>query len=208
MSYILKFNNSASLEQIGNRLEAACTKDIQIDGELISGILRAVDDVFIQCLSAQKEERKGRVKYICISMLRVKLLSMEAVYRVDAYDANWYLDSSECFALWNTELLFKNFFDEITSIRTRLREMFIEEHDFKKLINEFIPKIHGLAVRVATDAVPAIKALPSYEKMFKSAGLQIAIGEYQDRLVVLHEESDDSESLSEMEEAIDALRGK
>ncbi|MFF2094576.1 hypothetical protein, partial [Paenibacillus sp. NPDC058174] len=138
------------------------------------------------CLHAAQLQLQGRkrdIQYIHFSYLRTSFMEQRAEYRIDLYDADWYMDKEECCSLWQADFLFNPVFErqrELEKQRVNYARK-ITPMDVEHIIHQEAMKYHLLAIEYIRDRVPALIESEGYAAMRKSEDLTILAGEYRDQ---------------------------
>ena len=85
--------------------------------QAIADELMAALESLCQLATVQHEQgRKGEIRYIYISLLRTRVMKNKAIYRIDAYDENWFLDGAECAVEWSADFIFQPLFNRMAKL--------------------------------------------------------------------------------------------
>ncbi|MEK5321130.1 hypothetical protein NSS94_17990 [Paenibacillus sp. FSL L8-0644] len=154
------------------------TRQQAIEDELIAAL-----ESLCQLATLQHEQgRKGDIRYIYISLLRTCVRKNKAVYRIDAYDENWFLDETECAVEWSADFVFEPLFNRMTKLE-KLKSDYarkITTMDIEQIQQIEAVKYHLLTVEFLKSQMPVFIASPSLERMPKANVCTIFAGEYRD----------------------------
>ncbi|MFF2484381.1 hypothetical protein [Paenibacillus sp. NPDC058071] len=155
----------------------------------------AFEEACCRAEKLQKQGRKGEIHYIHFSYLRTSFMEQRAEYRIDLYDADWYMDREECCSLWPAEFLFKPVFErqrELEKHRVQYARK-ITAMDIEHIIHQEAMKYHLLAIEYIRDRVPVLIESEGYAAMKKSEDLIILAGEFRDQHELLYPDSGSDE---------------
>lgn len=159
------------------------TRQQAIEDELIAAL-----ESLCQLATLQHEQgRKGDIRYIYISLLRTRVMKNKAVYRIDAYDENWFLDETECAVEWSADFVFEPLFNRMTKLE-QLKSDYarkITTMDIEQIQQIEAVKYHLLTVEFLKSQMPVFIASPSLERMSKANACTIFAGEYRDDSEIL-----------------------
>ncbi|MDY8024493.1 hypothetical protein [Paenibacillus polymyxa] len=159
------------------------TRQQAIEDELIAAL-----ESLCQLATLQHEQgRKGDIRYIYISLLRTRVMKNKAVYRIDAYDENWFLDETECAVEWSADFVFEPLFNRMTKLE-KLKSDYarkITTMDIEQIQQIEAVKYHLLTVEFLKSQMPVFIASPSLERMPKANACTIFAGEYRDDSEIL-----------------------
>ncbi|WP_025684809.1 hypothetical protein [Paenibacillus maysiensis] len=151
------------------------------------GLIAALESL-CQLATVQHEQgRKGDIRYIYISLLRTRVMENRAVYRIDAYDENWFLDEAECAVEWSADFVFEPLFNRMAKLE-KLKSDYarkITTMDIEQIQQIEAVKYHLLTVEFLKSQMPAFVASPSLERMPKADICTIFAGEYRDDSEIL-----------------------
>ncbi|CAH8247771.1 hypothetical protein WJ0W_005028 [Paenibacillus melissococcoides] len=151
--------------------------------------LAAFEAVCKQAAKLQAEGRKGSIRYVYISFLRTSIMANTALYRIDAYDDNWFLDVEECASSWSADFIFAPLFRRMGELEEKRKAYArkITRMDIEKIKLIEAYKYHLLTVEWLRGFIPSLIDSETYRRMDKSANLQLFIGEYKDQCELLYE---------------------
>jgi hypothetical protein len=154
-----------------------------IEEELLAAL-----ESLCQLATLQHEQgRKGDIRYIYISLLRTRVMKNRAVYRIDAYDENWFLDETECAVEWSANFVFEPLFNRMAKLE-KLKSDYarkITTMDIEQIQQIEAVKYHLLTVEFLKSQMPAFVASPSLERLPKADICTIFAGEYRDDSEIL-----------------------
>ncbi|CAH8245374.1 hypothetical protein WJ0W_002609 [Paenibacillus melissococcoides] len=153
--------------------------------------LAAFEAVCKQAAKLQAEGRKGSIRYVYFSFLRTSIMANTALYRIDAYDDNWFLDVEECASSWSADFIFAPLFRRMGELEEKRKAYArkITRMDIEKIKLIEAYKYHLLTVEWLRGFIPSLIESEAYRRMDKSVNLQLFIGEYKDRCELLYETS-------------------
>ncbi|ASR46419.1 hypothetical protein B4V02_06865 [Paenibacillus kribbensis] len=154
------------------------TRQQAIEEELIA----ALESLCKLATFQHEQGRKGDIRYIYISLLRTRVMRNKAVYRIDAYDENWFLDEAECAVEWSADFVFEPLFNRMAKLE-KLKSDYarkVTTMDIEQIQQIEAVKYHLLTVEFLKSQMPAFIATPSLERMPKADTCTIFAGEYRD----------------------------
>ncbi|HOV26194.1 MAG TPA: hypothetical protein PK566_07545 [Pseudobacteroides sp.] len=159
-----------------------------IENQLIS----ALEDVCRKAAVFQHQGVKEDIKYICISFLRTSIMEDTSFYRIDAYDSRWFLDTAECYSIWNAEFIFSSLFKQISLLKDEKKQYgrFVTDMDIENIKMSEALKYHTLAVEFTRTVIPKFLQSSAYIKMGKAPEICIMMGEYRDFNEVLYSDNE------------------
>ncbi|KNY27948.1 hypothetical protein [Pseudobacteroides cellulosolvens] len=159
-----------------------------IEKELVS----ALEDVCRKAAGFQQRGVKGDIKYICISFLRTSIMEDTSFYRIDAYDSRWFLDTTECYSMWNAEFIFSSLFKQISLLKNEKKQYgrFVTDMDVDNVKLSEALKYHTLAVEFTRSVIPKFLQSVAFIEMVKVPEICIMMGEYRDFNEVLYSDNE------------------
>ncbi|MCX7749290.1 MAG: hypothetical protein N2645_20720 [Clostridia bacterium] len=140
----------------------------------------------------QRQGLKGAAQYICISFLRTSIMENTAFYRIDIYDDRWYLDTEECYGMWDADFIFSSLFREMDLLMSQKKQYgrMVTDMDMDTVKLSEALKYHTLAVEFIRSMIPRLVEGPGYREMDKTPQICIMMGEYRDFNEVLYGENE------------------
>lgn len=157
---------------------------------------RSFCDVFHElCTQAARQQGqgdKGEIHTIYVSYLRTSIMDNNALYRIDAYDENWFLDITECAVKWDASFIFDPLFKRMDELEVQKSAYArkITSMDIEQIKQMEAIKYHLLAVEFMRSMVPVLLDVPGYHQMAKSSKFCLLAGEYRDQSEVLYQNAD------------------
>lgn len=175
------------LHQWENELLAIDQRYNQNKANIENGLTVAFDKACKKALKLQEQGPKGDIQYIYLSFLRTSIMNNTALYRIDAYDQNWYLDQEECSALWEADFIFHSLFQNMAELETKKADYArkITSMDIERIKQYEALKYHSLAVEFLREMLPKLIETDGYKQMGKTPDLSIMAGEYMDQSEIL-----------------------
>lgn len=177
-----RFNNELSTisEKFKNNQEI-------IENELLSSFKE-------NCKKAeklQKENLKGKMKYIYFSFLRTNILESKGDWRIDFFDGRWFLDSEECSSDMDFVWIYEDFFKYINKLMDKRKEYgrAIREMDIEKIKLEESNKYNGIAMQILAQLINQFMECDEYKNIDKDEEIIFFAGEYMDDVVILYDGS-------------------
>ncbi|QDY83667.1 hypothetical protein FQU75_09790 [Paenibacillus polymyxa] len=156
--------------------------------QAIADELMAALESLCQLATVQHEQgRKGEIRYIYISLLRTRVMKNKAIYRIDAYDENWFLDGAECAVEWSADFIFQPLFNRMAKLE-QLKSNYarkITTMDIEQIQQIEAIKYHLLTVEFLKSQMPVFVASPSLARMPKAEVCTIFAGEFRDDSKIL-----------------------
>lgn len=151
-------------------------------------LIKAFEEVCKKALEFQKDNSKGKIKYIYISLLRTKIFEYNGEYRIDLYDENWFLDKIETSINIDLNFIYIPLFDFIKELKTKKKEYgrTITDMDVENIMMDEVYKFQILAVEFLKSMVDKFITTPSYEAMKKDDAIKILAGEYIDEAEIIY----------------------
>ncbi|WP_438347715.1 hypothetical protein ACP8HI_18855 [Paenibacillus sp. FA6] len=157
----------------------------QIDRSLYESF----NDLLVKASTLHEQGDKGEIRYIYCSYLRTSVMENKAMYRLDAYDSKWYLDSTECSTTWEASFMFEPLFKRMEMLEQekkhyarKITSMDIEE---VKQIEGY--KYHLLTKELIKEQLPFIMDKCHFNHIIDDSGLIVAVGEYRDESEMVFE---------------------
>ncbi|MFF2484365.1 hypothetical protein [Paenibacillus sp. NPDC058071] len=151
-------------------------------------LLAAFEQACVRASLLQQQERKGEINYIQFSYLRTSLMEQRAEYRIDLYDAGWYMDREECASLWQADFLFEPMFERTQKMdkqKARYGRL-VTAMDIEHIQQQDALKYHLLAVEYLRDRLPALLESEAYAALRKSESVTVLAGEFRDQHEILY----------------------
>ncbi|OAB45499.1 hypothetical protein [Paenibacillus glacialis] len=157
----------------------------QIDRSLCD----AFNDLFVKASTLHEQGDKGKIRYIYCSYLRTSVMENKVVYRLDAYDSNWYLDPIECSITWNPSFMFDPLFKrmELLEDEKKLYARKITSMDIDEVKQMEGYKCHLLTKEFIKDKISSVMNECHFKQMADDSGLTVAVGEYRDESEIVFE---------------------
>jgi uncharacterized protein YjbI with pentapeptide repeats len=168
---------------------------LALDKYFHDNLERLVDDCanalliyFKQIKKAQERGQKQKIAYIFASFLYTSLQEGKGVYRLDAYDENWFFDLTECAAeydaLWAYEFL-HSFCGKLQE-KSKKYVGKVTRYDIDLLKRMEACKFSVYVDAIAREAVKIAVKSPEFAALDKEDVLEIFIGEYKDQCRMLY----------------------
>lgn len=164
----------------------------QIDEALAA----AFKQLLQQADTLHQQGKKGKVRYIYLSYLRTSIMEERIMYRLDAYDSNWYLDPIECTTQWEPSFIFNPLFRRMKAL-DQVKKQYarkITAMDLEQMMQIEAIKYHGLALEMLKSRLPFILDQLEITSIMDESGLTIAAGEYRDETELLYEYGQDGDT--------------
>jgi len=151
-------------------------------------LIKVFEEVCKKALEFQKDNSKGKIKYIYFSLLRTKIFEYSGEYRIDLYDENWFLDKIETSINIDLNFIYIPLFDFIKELKAKKKEYgrTITDMDVEDIMMDEVYKFHILAVEFLKSMVDKFITTPSYEVMKKADAIKILAGEYIDEAEMIY----------------------
>ncbi|MNJ34699.1 hypothetical protein D3C77_294200 [compost metagenome] len=170
-------------------------EDIMIIDEVYQKQQEQIETHFVEvvgglCLKAKKMQEEGRkntVQSLYYSMLRTRMKTHQAHYRLDLYDEQWYLDEARCMATWDADFIFAPLFDRMRKlevVRTEYARK-VTAMDVERMMQLELPRYHGIAVEFIRSMVPKVWDVILGNGMALTTPFYIYGGEYRDQAELL-----------------------
>jgi len=175
------------LHQWEHELLAIDQRYNQNKANIENGLTAAFAKACEKALKLQDQGPKGDIQYIYLSLLRTSIMNNTAMYRIEAYDQNWYLDQEECYALWEADFIFKSLFQNMNELETKKADYArkITSMDIERIKQNEAIKYHILAVEFIREMLPRLIETDGYKQMGKTLDISIMAGEYMDQSEIL-----------------------
>lgn len=151
-------------------------------------LIKVFEEVCKKALEFQKDNSKGKIKYIYFSLLRTKIFEYNGEYRIDLYDENWFMDKKETSINIDLNFIYVPLFDFIKELKARKKEYgrTVTDMDIENIMMDEVYKFHILAVEFLKSMVNKFITTPSYEVMEKADAIKILAGEYIDEAEIIY----------------------
>lgn len=123
-------------------------------------LLAALESLCQLATLPARARSQGDIRYIYISLLRTRVMKNRAVYRIDAYDENWFLDEAECAVEWSANFVFEPLFNRMAKLE-KLKSDYarkITTMDIEQIQQIEAVKYHLLTVEFLKSQMPAFVA--------------------------------------------------
>lgn len=177
------FLENGAAEEYANSLLALTQYEHDNRSRLVEDCSQAFLALFRTISEEQSRAGKGTIRYIFCSFLYTLLQAGQGMYRLDAYDQEWFFDPVECTADYNAKWAY-DFLHELCDCLNEKRKKYagrITRYDidlFKRLeANKFSVYVEA----VAREAVKAAVKSPEFAAIAKEDFLEIFFGEYKDQ---------------------------
>lgn len=151
-------------------------------------LIKVFEEACKKALEFQKDNSKGKIKYIYFSLLRTKIFEYNGEYRIDLYDENWFMDKKETSINIDLNFIYVPLFDFIKELKARKKEYgrTVTDMDIENIMMDEVYKFHILAVEFLKSMVNKFITTPSYEAMEKADAIKILAGEYIDEAEIIY----------------------
>ncbi|WP_179945167.1 hypothetical protein [Paenibacillus durus] len=155
--------------------------------QIEADLLNAFEAVCEKALLQQRAGMKGDIQYMYISLLRTRLLENQAYYRIDAHDANWFLDPVDCAELWSADFVYRPLFNRMAGLEEMKRDYArqITSMDIEQIQQIEAVKYHLLTLQFLKTMIPALITSPKLEELAKAEPFTLSAGEYRDESIIL-----------------------
>lgn len=128
----------------------------------------------------QKEGKKGKTKYLVISLLHSSFVTRTYDFRFDVYDKDLYLDSAETCAYWCPVPFFEFIAEDITCFSYHVKDQMIQVTDveIEEFEMEYAYRYAGIAFSFFCETCKKIFELKEYKEMIKEDRVSIRLGNY------------------------------
>lgn len=154
----------------------------------------------------QQKERKGRIGFIHLSVLRTSILAKRHQIRLDAYDEKWYLDRNECSGVYDVSAFYQGL-DELADLLEQARQQSLGRITFAEVQSTLFEESNKYLLFVAELVRVAIKKAvetESFQQMKRAEQCMVCIGGYQDRVDVLYKEDRTVKDAKEVKRYLEA----
>ena len=182
--FISKYVLENWAQELSNINQRYYSRKEYIEKELVS----AFDSVCRKAAEFQKQGLKGDTQYICISFLRTSIIENTSFYRIDAYDNRWFLDTKECYVMWDADFIFLSLFRQIEVLMDEKKQFnrMITDMDIDCIKLAEALKYHILAVEFVRSMILELIQCTAYKQMGKTSKICIMMGEFRDFSEVLY----------------------
>lgn len=139
----------------------------------------------------QKENLKGKIKYIYFSFLRTNIMGNKGNWRIDFFDGRWFLDNEECSSDMDFLWIYEDFFKYVNELMDKRKEYgrAIREMDVEKIKLNESNKYHGIAIQILANLINEFMECDEYKNIDKDEEILFFAGEYMDDIVILYDGS-------------------
>lgn len=140
-----------------------------------------------QVKQLQEEGKKGRLQYVVFSYMSVSLPLNKIEIKIDLLDEGFYLDEQECTEYYYSEILQKQYIEDVRLLYRDAEKRFIrlQFHELQEL--EFLYRkryqaLYGFMLKSMADLIrEAVKS----SEIPQSDNLQLLYGTYMDKVIKL-----------------------
>ena len=144
-------------------------------------------NVVQQAQLLQEQQKKGEIQYVVFSYMNVSATFNEIEIRIDLLDKGFYLDQWECTEYYSSEILQKQYIEDVHLLYQEAEKRFIrlQIHELQEL--EFVYRkryqtLCGLMLKSMADLIrEAVKS----SEILQSDNLQLLYGTYMDKAIKL-----------------------
>ena len=144
-------------------------------------------NVVQQAQPLQEQQKKGEIQYVVFSYMNVSATFNEIEIRIDLLDKGFYLDQWECTEYYSSEILQKQYIEDVHLLYQEAEKRFIrlQIHELQEL--EFVYRkryqtLCGLMLKSMADLIrEAVKS----SEILQSDNLQLLYGTYMDKAIKL-----------------------
>jgi hypothetical protein len=157
--------------------------------ESSAALLLSMQNAFENAIALQRNDQKGEVHWICLSILRSSVLTGEFKLHIGVYDEMLYLDNCVTDTFWSPKRIARCFTDDIAYLRPRIKRQLarVQDYEIREFDMEYALGYFTLAGQIFQHTIPAILELPSFVEMRKSNTVQFTFGKYMDEGVELYD---------------------
>jgi hypothetical protein len=180
--YALAYGNRKIME-----LESCYSKRVD---DYIPEFLESFREICRAIHTMQQRNQKGKIACITYSMLRTALIDRQAVYLIEAFTKDWYLDFTECQARYQAEWAFSHLYRLEMELDEKLK-LYLNQISRAKLQSYLLreaDKYHQYVVRLARYAMGRVILLPEFQAIEKEEQFAIRVGEYLDTSEIVYKE--------------------
>ncbi|ANF94910.1 hypothetical protein [Paenibacillus bovis] len=149
--------------------------------ELLLDITDSFCEMCYQLSQKQSEYNHPQIGYLIYSFRRTYLLKRNYSYSFEAYDKNWFFDTTPYRTLYNASWAFQyweNAWDELEIVRKRYMNL-IHPPDVEWFILRAADAFHQVIAELVEEAVIQMLDMEPFSQIQKEAAFEIRIGEYK-----------------------------
>ncbi|MCE5286142.1 MAG: pentapeptide repeat-containing protein [Pelosinus sp.] len=156
--------------------------------QLVDDCANALLTYFKYIQKEQQQGRKEKIAYIFASFLYTSLAEGKGVYRLDAYDENWFFDLAECTAEYDALWAYEYLHSLCAKLQEKSKKYVgkVTRYDIDLLKRLEAAKFSVYVDAIAREAVKIAVKSPEFAAVDKEAVLEIFIGEYKDQCRMLY----------------------
>lgn len=156
---------------------------IQQPQQIIENISIAIEFVLRKAGEQQKAQKKGPVAYITFSFLQSNLFLNNYAFQVDAWDEQFYLDSSEATAEVDFQDIFCGVEPDMDLVAKKVRETMarVQQYELKELERSYHYNYYGILIEVLRAALPYCMDIMQKSLAYMESEVQFTVGAYMEK---------------------------
>ena len=160
---------------------------------ILNDLSTAIKQVCCQASIQQAAGVKGPAAGICISFLRTNIMDDIWEYRVDLYDEKFFLDPTECCAVYKMDFVWQYLRKRLgrlaVAAKTGMYAHKVRPVHLKKVKLNMAEEYHIIATTITQVAIGEAIKIPEYDALQKMDNLKITMGEYWGSNILIYEET-------------------
>ncbi|MCL1989455.1 MAG: pentapeptide repeat-containing protein [Defluviitaleaceae bacterium] len=154
------------------------------EGELVGKFVRCFETYCQKIINMQEKGKKDALSYLHFSLLRTNILAKHYVFRIDAYNKDWYLDEQACVGEYDVSDLF-SFMNGYEKDLEKERHIspyapHISAADVKSLLLEESSKYTDIIIELIRLALKEAVKTMAYQAVLREDLFVIQVGEFRD----------------------------
>ncbi len=140
-----------------------------------------------QVKQLQEEGRKGEIQYVVFSYMDVSLPLNKIELKIDLLDEDFYLDEQECTEYYCSEILQKQYIEDVHLLYREAEKRFIrlQFHELQELEFVYRKRYQTLCGLMLKSMADLIREVVKSSEILQSDNLQLLYGTYMDKAIKL-----------------------
>ncbi len=166
-------------------------KEFELSGheawrELKTIITKTLEDVDV----LQKQQQKGRIKYMSFSFLNYCIYFDRLECRMDILDDSFYLDMQETAGYYNPQFMQTRYLSDLNCFNQKMEKRFVRIQDYERMdiSREYAKYYDSVIFKMIESLSPLIIKTIRESGVLMADGFKIIYGEHMDRATVLFTE--------------------
>ncbi len=157
-------------------------------------------DILTRAASLQQQHRKGRIKYLAVSLMNYSLYAHRMDYRLDLLDGGFYLDEQEAAGYYCPSYIQDRYRSDLEYFHDRIVTEFkrSQEYEMQDVDVEYSKLYDAVIYKMIESMSELIMKTIQKSGVYLTEDFKMIYGEYTDRAVILNTEwKDDDEIFSD-----------